>query len=153
MKRYIQNRRFDPARILFVRAGMLENPRTEFWLVPAGADSSEIIDGKDYGEGKWSYDLSSVTRPFILEGDYTDVYGLCPTPDLFPNLLKANPKMRGNIVIYATSRAIFRKSEKDILSRLTKAGIERKRLRTFFVRKTKFDMEMQALQPEYWLLP
>lgn len=61
---HIKLRRYDPSRILFISGGFREEQKTEFWLVPKGADlpkPTPTLDKMDYRKG----------QPFC---DYRDFY-------------------------------------------------------------------------------
>jgi hypothetical protein len=69
---------------------------------------------------------------------------------LYAEFLKANPRMRGNVVIGASSAAAYRRRAREKLDELAGMGVARKRLRTFFV-KVKPNLLQESV--EYWLLP
>ena len=149
---WIGMRGFDAIRINIIRVPDSENAKTEFWLVPAGATPPEI-DGI-----LWSYDLSSQTKAFSLGTEFSDGIGGCNpgNPYLYAEFLKANPKMRGNIVIHAVSPENYRRAAKATLDDLAQKGVARGRLKTFFVKvKPKGPPEFWFTleSTEYWLVP
>lgn len=143
---WMEMRRFDSSRINIIRAAGGENAKTEFWIVPLGATPPEI-----YGVS-WSYDLSARTKAFLLGTEFSDGIGGCDpgNPYLYAEFLKANPKMRGNIVIRASSAANYRHTAKETLDELVEKRVSRGRLKTFFVKvKPNFQQE----STEFWLVP
>ena len=123
-------KRFDESRISVIQGETREDPKTEFWLVPAGATPPEI------NGVPWSYDLSNQTEAFHLGTEFSDGVAGCDggNPYLYAEFLKANSSMRGNIVIGASSTANYRLRAKETLDELIKKGVSRGRLKTFFVK-------------------
>jgi hypothetical protein len=144
---WMELRRFDASRITVVQdATGGGDARTEFWLVPAGATPPEI-DGVP-----WSYDLSNLAEPYLLGTEYSDGVAGCTggNPYLYAEFLKANPKMRGNIVIGASSPKNYRRRAGQLLDMLGEKGVLRRRLKTFFV-KVKPNLLQESV--EFWLIP
>ncbi|MCA1613314.1 MAG: hypothetical protein LC800_03970 [Acidobacteria bacterium] len=138
--------RFEPGRIDLVRGEADGESRIEFWLVPAGA-APPASDGT-----RWSYGLPRQAKPFLLGTEFSDGVGGCggDSPFLYAAFLKANPGMRGNMVIGASSAAAYRRRAREKLDELAEMGVARKRLKTFFVR-VKPNLLRESV--EYWLLP
>ncbi len=139
-------RRFDPGRVDIIHGESDGEPSIEFWLVPAGA-APPPVNGV-----RWSYGLPRLTKPFLLGTEHSDGVGGCDgdSPALYAEFLKANPAMRGNMVIGASSPAAYRRRAKEKLDELAELGVARRRLRTFFVR-VKPNLLQESV--EYWLLP
>lgn len=140
-RNYIKVRGVDQSRFVFVNGrGRTRKPIIEFWLVPAGAEPpspTELPEDEEAeSEGEIKEESVDKTKPYIFSSEYYDgvqCYGESSEIDLegYAQILKENPKARGNIVIIVFSKAEFRKKEKEIARFLTKKGIARKRLRTF----------------------
>lgn len=72
VKNFIRFLRLDPARFMVVRGGFLKKPKTEFWIVPAGAEAPKLIPaprildefGK-LGRAQWKKRLANVEAKFI----------------------------------------------------------------------------------------
>jgi hypothetical protein len=138
--------RFDAGRVEVFRGESDGEPRIEFWLVPAGA-APPAVNG-----ARWSYALPRQAEPFLLGTEFSDGVGGCggDSPQLYAEFLKANPGMRGNVVIGASSAAAYRRRAKEKLDQLAGMGVARKRLKTFFVRVKPNRLQESV---EYWLLP
>lgn len=153
IKNYIRLRRYDPERIVLIRGKNNAEAGMQFWTVPSGVDISEIQNLKadeDFGADDWSYDLSNIKKPFILGTQICDYDCESFNFKLYAEYLKANPKSRGNIVIYETTQTKFRQTAKEIIDELVNLGVLRRQLKAIFVR-TK---ENNSVQPiEIWLLP
>jgi len=139
-------RRFDPGRVDVIHGESNEKPSIEFWLVPAGA-TPPPVNGV-----RWSYGLPRLTKPFLLGTEFSDGVGGCngDSPFLYAEFLKANPGMRGNMVIGASSAAAYRRRAREKLNELAEMGVARQRLKTFFVR-VKPNLLQESV--EHWLLP
>lgn len=137
---------FDAGRVDVIRGEADGESRIEFWLVPAGA-TPPAVNGV-----RWSYVLPPHTKPFLLGTEFSDGVGGCygDSPFLYAEFLKANPGMRGNMVIGASSAAAYRRRVREKLDELAGMGVARKRLKTFFVR-VKPNLMRESV--EYWLLP
>lgn len=144
IKGITERKNFYEARLIVVRGKESDEPHTEFWLVPPGADKPDI------DEAKWDLTFPENQKPFVHYASEWDV--LCPGGGqlkVFSEYLTENPKARANIVIYAKSKAEFQKQKAEFSDELTeKYKILPKRIRYFFV-KGKFDSENYEL----WLLP
>lgn len=148
MRSYLNMRKFDPTRVVFISGGLKGNLTVEHWIVPAGADSP-TVKGDDLPEKDTAdtpkesasdtgteTDAIDKTKPYIFSSEFYDgytCYGEENEIDLegYAQILKENPKSRGNIVISLMTKQEFREKEKEILDFLTSKGINRKRLRTF----------------------
>ncbi len=144
IKGIIELKKFSEDRLIVVRGKESDEPHTEFWLVPPGADKP------DFDEAKWDLTFSTTQKPFIHYASEWDV--LCPyggIMKIYSEYLTENPKARANIVIHAKSKAEFQKQKAEFSDELTeKYKISPKRIRYFFV-KRKSDSESYEL----WLLP
>jgi hypothetical protein len=136
----------DTGRVEVIRGEADGESRIEFWLVPAGA-IPPAIDGV-----RWSYKLPGQAKPFLLGTEFSDGVGGCygDSPFLYAEFLKANPGMRGNMVIGESSAAAYRRRAREKLDELAGMGVARRRLKTFFVR-VKPNLLQESV--EYWLLP
>jgi hypothetical protein len=139
-------RRFDASRINVIRSADSDEAKTEFWIIPAGAMPPEV------NGSPWSYDLSEQTKPLLLGTEHSDGVAGCVggSPYLYAEFLKANPKLRGNIVIGASSTADYRRRARETLDELNEKGVSRGRLKTFFV-KVKPNLLQETT--EFWLVP
>lgn len=145
IKGIIGFRNFYEDRFVIARGKESDEPHTEFWLVPAGANKP------DFDEAKWDLTFPKNQKPFIYYSSKEDV-GPCPGAanlEIYSEYLTENPKARANIVIYAKSKAKFEKEKKNLLDELVKKyKISPKRIRFFFVKENS-DYESYEL----WLLP
>ena len=143
---WIGIRNFDKSRTQIIRGEFRENAKTEFWIVPPGADLPAFT-----GE-TWSYDLSHLTKPWVIGTEYADGIGGCQGYDFgnFIDFLKENPNMRGHIVIGESSRAKFRRAENEFRKTLAENKIPKRRVRAFFV---KVEPNRLAEYRELWLVP
>lgn len=150
----IKWRNFDAWRITFINCGGRSKKATiEFWIVPAGAD---IPKPEPPVETESDFDTTedkpetNPTKPYIFSAIYEDGF-VCIGDNVeldlegYAQVLKENPKSRGNILISTMTKAEFRQKEKEILNFLTPKGIKRQRLRTFH-QKTFGGVEL-------WVLP
>lgn len=151
IKNFIKLRRFDPSRFVFLSGGGDSPAEIELWLVPPGADPP--MPNTSALQTRTPEKFQMPTEPFIFSDEYADGVGGCSPPldvEGYAALLKEYPKSRGNIVIFETSQKLFRQKEKEILNQLTKSGITRNRLRTFFKKVEAIQLQ-EAVQ--LWLLP
>jgi hypothetical protein len=144
---YMRLRSMNPSRIVFVNGGVAQMLNMEFWIVPAGADSDLIWSDSYYVDIPDSKETKKVpepepidkTKPYVFSEEYYDgvvCYGEVDKMDLagYAEILKENPKSRGNIVITLMTKKEYREKRKEILEFLTGQGIAGKRLRTFHVK-------------------
>lgn len=155
MRNWTKTRNFDATRIVFTRGGgNNQKAEIELWLLPPGAEPPEVTAPESSTEPESSNESpAGNSKPFIFGSIFADHIGGCTTDydlDLYAETLRTNSKMRGNIVIYEVSNKAFRKSEKEILDQLTKNGVARKKLKTFYV-KVKPNQLREGV--ELWLLP
>jgi hypothetical protein len=119
----------------------------EFWKIPDGANPPDLSGDT------WLPPSRDVTKPFIF--GYEDNIGECPTlvPRKFAELLLANRGSRVHIVIKAgrweggESKGF---ADGTIKTLVEKFKVERKRIRTFYVRQKKANSMTYA---EYWFVP
>ncbi len=119
-----------------------ENLTVQFWIVPAGADKPEYI------EGNWSYELE-VKKSFIFQRTYLmdDICPSFPNVKLYSEFLRANQNLRGNIVIYEENLEKFRQKQKELLNELVKEyKIPHSGIKFFFVEEATSGLE-------FWLVP
>lgn len=138
-------RNFDKERLIIVRGKESEDPHTEFWLVPAGADKP------NFDEAKWNLTFSKSQKPFIYYASKGD-FNPCPgagNMKIYSEYLTENPQARANVVIYAKSKAKFQKEKKILSNELIKNyKIPPKRIKFFFEKEIS-DYENYEL----WLVP
>ncbi len=138
-------RRFDATRLLIIKEKDGDDPKVQFWKVPAGAEKP------NFDEVGWNYDLSDRKKPFVF---YTteNEDGLCPSGHRlkdYSNYLSANSDFRGHIVIFAKSQNQFQKQKSELINDLTKKNnLSSTRLRFFF----KYENN-EYTQYELWLVP
>lgn len=131
-------------RFKIIRAKESDEPHTEFWLVPSGADTP------DFEEVKWNLTLPKNQKPFVYYAQNWNI--LCPVAkvtEIYAEYLTADPKVRANIAIFAISNAEFQKQKTEFSKDLIeKQKIPASRVRFFFA-KVKPNLENYEL----WLLP
>ena len=134
--------RRDKSRYVFAHGEDKDNLVTQFWIVPAGADKPQYI------EGNWSYEIEP-KKPFIFYNSFWQD-GICPyLPrfELYSKFLTANQNLRGNVVIYEKNAKKFRQVEKKLLDDLvTNYKVQRNLIKFFFVKKDISGVE-------FWLVP
>ena len=117
---------FDTNRIQVLRGAESATLKVQLWK---SSGKGEKPVGTDT-----NFDYTLKTEKPIVFSDYTDdPGGLCPGIDdvkVFGDFLRANPQLKGNIVIYKNAEGSFQKAKSDILSRLD--SISPNRLRFFF---------------------
>lgn len=136
---WIKIRRFDSSRITIIRGGGdSEKAEVELWRVPPGANPPEVKSLPETIVQETPKVVISRTEPYIFSSEYYDGIAGCGGDDAsgldlegFAEMLKENPKSRGNIVIIELTKNEFLKKEKEILQFLTQQKIARKRLKTF----------------------
>ena len=67
----LETRGLEKDRFKIIRGKEIEEPHTEFWLVPAGADKP------DFDEAKWDLTFSKNQKPFVYYSSKND-FGVCP---------------------------------------------------------------------------
>ncbi len=149
IREYIKMRRLDFNRYMFLNGDGDSSVVIEFWLVPNGAEPP--APKKSVDETSEKFEMP--TEPFVYTEKFSYAAFGCTTPldvEGYIAILKQYPKSRGNIVIYERSQRVFRQKEKEILAQLTKRGIARKRLKTFF---KLVDSEAPNEGIKLWILP
>ncbi len=141
----VESRRFDDSRLVVVRiGGEGELPFTQFWLVPPGAEKPAYVEIQP------DFKIPENGKPFIFN---STAWADGPCPDglqlkLYSDYLKANPDIRGHVVIFKASDAEFRKEKTGILTKLAgRYKIAPNQLRFFFVKETDYSYT------ELWLVP
>lgn len=155
MRNWIRVRGFGPSRIVFVNGGGGGGNKTtvEMWLVPPGAELPQPSPPpKDEAEAISEKEAVDKTKPYIYGSKFVNGVEGCDEYDLegYAEALQENSESRGNIVVFETSRKLFRITEKEILEELAKSGVARNKIKTFFV-KVKPDQLREGI--ELWLLP
>ena len=112
------------------------------WRVPPGAVPPTLGGNPDASNPTAPSVGPERTRPYIFTTliPFTDGVEGCGTvfdPDGYAELLLAEPKARGNVVIYQSSPRRFRAEEKQILGELAQRGVDRRRLKTTFKRSSR----------------
>lgn len=134
-RNWINIKRFDPSRITFMRGGgNSDKAEIELWLVPSGANPPEVKSMPETVVQETEKETPKPIEPYIFSSEYYDGIAGCEEElnlEGFAEMLKENPKSRGNIVIMELTRSGFLKKEREILRFLTKQGISRQRLKTF----------------------
>lgn len=147
-RRFLQNsirfRKFDSSRLTFLTA-VSDDPRTEFWLVPPGAEAPASRPS-DFDP------IKRETKPYIFGLESSDGVAGCEEspydPHAYADELKGR-KDRGKLVIRETSLAKFRRKEREIRDALRDAGVTQSRVRSQFI---KVSRPLQA-SVELWVLP
>lgn len=138
-RNWVKIKGFDPSRITIIRGSSdSEKAEVELWRVPPGADPPEVKSLSETVVQENEKVALNRTEPYIFSSEYYDGIAGCGSDDGsgldlkgFAEMLKENPKSRGNIVIIELTKNEFLKKEKEILQFLTKQKIARKRLKTF----------------------
>ena len=148
-KRIIQanlfSRQFDRDRIQFRFRPKAVSSSTQFWRVPAGAQTPASEVFKDPNR-----DLS---KPFLFgQSERHDLAGICPTfsPEVFADLITNQPDSRARLVIFGPTAALRRKaadSELEIFLRYTE--LSKRQIEFYFVPRPDWDYTMT----EYWYIP
>ncbi|HLM61960.1 MAG TPA: hypothetical protein VK308_14235 [Pyrinomonadaceae bacterium] len=143
----IKFRGFDKNRIEVVRGALGKNIKIQFWKVPKGQEPPSVK--KD----NWSYKLPDLAKPFVFF-NYEDIICLSsPSPIKdYADILLANPKARGHLVIRDKTNKKFRKTEIEVLDELVnKYKIPRRRLKVFNVINKK--PLLSSPDVEFWIVP
>lgn len=153
IKAHVRIRGFEKDKLKVIRATGKTPAKVQLWLVPFGAEMPKFT------KTKWDFTLPKGTKPYIFSAT-ADNDGICSSYEYlrlnyFAEHLEANPVARGNLVIKERSWGRFRNEKAHIIRLLVdKYGIDRKRLRFFFVRERKYKGdEFYYPQVEVWLLP
>jgi len=143
----INFRRFDKNRIKVVRGSLGENIKIQFWRVPKGREIP-FIKKED-----WSYKLSDSIKPFIFVNYEGTECPSLPSPiKHYADVLLANPKARGHLVIRGKTNKNFRETEVDVLNELvTKYKVPRGRLKIFHQLHKK--PQLLDTNVEFWIVP
>jgi hypothetical protein len=136
-----------PQAIPIVRGKLIPDGRIQFWTIPRGAAKPELETAV------WSYVLPEGTKPFIVLQDSD--YGVCPSYQavrMYADLLRANPRARGNIVVRANDARTFRKEVAELESTLVRGlRVPRKQLRFYSAKPTVRGVRFADV--EYWIVP
>lgn len=152
IENWVKTRQYDPSRITFLDGTVQVEAKTQFWLVPPGAEAPgvEPDDPKAVEMPQPAAPAATdPTKPYIFTAEYSDGIDGCKDPfdkEGFAQTLKDEPGARGNIVIRANDRAAYRKAEREILAELASLGVKVSRLKTFYVKDSLFSIEL-------WFLP
>jgi hypothetical protein len=132
-------------RLEFLISDDQNEPRWEFWKIPAGA-----TEPNHKGE-KWTLPPANLTKAFIY--DYEDENGICSTFVIrkYAELLIKNPGSRAHIVVKKST--IYPYSVKGFADQWIKElsttySIPKKRIRVFYVRG-----DNPLTYAEFWFVP
>jgi len=142
---HLKWRKFSTERIKVIHLAEGDRFGIELWKVPRGADDPFSA------HQEVEYSLASLTKATVFGNKFSEG---CFTFDaeLYSNYLKANPLLRGNIVVYEKSPGKARKSGKDTVNKLVKKfHIARDRLRVFYGNYQEYFLGYSDV--EYWLVP
>lgn len=142
LKTFIRFRNFDIKRIKFLHGGDEENLRTQLWK------SSDNISKPDVKEIEWNYKLPPAMKPLKMHMDswISEVCDEIFSLEYYSKFLRANPNIRGNIVIIGSNMDKFHKVENNLSRKLTgKYKVSRHQLKFFYVKNRNSDVE-------YWLV-
>lgn len=154
IENWVKRQHFDTSRITFLDGTAQVEAKTQFWLVPPGAESPRVEpdDPKALAmpEPQRVAPIEPTT-PYVFSNEIVDgVAGCGGSEGLdvagFIEELKQHPSYRGNIVIKRPTRTEFLRMEKQLLSEVSAAGIARARIKTFFVKNNFKNVEL-------WILP
>ncbi|HKP69862.1 MAG TPA: hypothetical protein VJV05_11310 [Pyrinomonadaceae bacterium] len=148
VRSHVLLRKFDPARLRFVRAEG-DTLKYAFWRLPAGSAMPELF-------GTDNTYIIDVAKPMMLYADYPyGDGGLCPAVErreLFTFFLAANPTSRAKVVIRGHSRRETARIQRE-LSRFLVNENEFDSLRIEFVHTSREDGRGFGPSTEYWFLP
>ena len=134
-------RNFPKDKLTIIRR-YSDRPKVQFWIVPATADQN--FEGEE-----WSLTLPSSTRPFIF---WKTNDGGCPgnPRERYAQILAANPKAHGNIVLRGTGLEM-RRAKKGLIKELVDSfGIARSKLRFYLVPENR---NFGFADYELWIVP
>jgi hypothetical protein len=154
IENWVSRQHFDPSRITFMDGTVQVEAKTQFWLVPPGAETPKVKpdDPKALAMPEpQRIESAEPATPYVFSNEIADgVAGCGGSEGLdvsgFIEELKGHPAYRGNIVIKRPTRTEFLRMEKQLLSDLAASRIARVRIRTFFVKSDFEDVEL-------WVLP
>lgn len=130
-------RKFDEERWVTVKDENSKEYKIQMWKVPKGAEMPFSF------KREFDYSLS-LRKPLLFYGLEE---GNCPEADhykMFCDFLRANPNLRGNVVVYEKTLNQFRKIKRELLKK--SISISPNRLR-FFSRKSSYSFF------QLWLIP
>lgn len=134
-------RDFNDNRLLVVRGKDSGDFKIQIWKVSNSAEKPFDFNSK------FEYSLP-IKDPVNLSDFTFDAGGLCPyldTQKIFIDLLRANPNLRGNIVVHRKPLLEFRKEKEAILKDIK--DISPTRLRIFHSKQDSLVLN------EFWLVP
>jgi len=146
---HIGLRKFDPSRITFLDGPLRKNARTQFWLVPAGAEPPQPESGP-------MPDLPAepkTTKPYLYGAEYADgipgCNGMSYDVESYAREL-ATTKARGRIIIGEATQSRFTRERRGISTVLTKNHVPSSRV-TFVFKKVR--PKQLAESVELWVIP
>ena len=143
IKAVIRFRKIPTNQIVILYGKDEDNFRTQFWIVPDGADKPAFT------EEKWDYKLPPNTEAFIVKKDswIGEVCFASYDINFYSKVLLASPDFKGHLVIYNKSANKFYQKEKQLLRELiSKNKVPRQQLKFFYVKSKTPDVE-------YWFVP
>lgn len=144
-------RRFDPSRVTFIDGPLMKDAKTQFWIVPVGAESPV----PEAGEGAVPAVVVAVeTKPYLYAAEYLDgIPGCSGDPfDLadYAVVLNTEPRSRGRIGIAETSLAKYNRKRREILAELKTGGVPATRITTVYKRVAPGQLLETT---ELWVIP
>ena len=133
-------RRAEMSRIRLVRGPENGEARMKFWLVPVGANEPDIT------ATVWDLGIPSKTKPFYFFADGDSICMYHTAAERIKELLKANPKLRVNVVVNSGNLKTYQKLRLETIGSFGHEYSER--LRFFHVRDS-----YPESRREYWLVP
>ncbi|MEP7213467.1 MAG: hypothetical protein ABI791_10345 [Acidobacteriota bacterium] len=151
---FLKIRKFDRDRIEFVEGRPERDGKTQFWLIPAGAEPPAIVLDEGTAQPPAETVIPVIEEPYLYAEQHSDGIPGCGGNlyDLgeYAAALKADPASRGRIVIGESSRSKFASAGREILSELANYGIKRSRMSLVY----KFVRPLRAAEStELWIMP
>ena len=134
--------KLDLNKIRVVRGHELDQLEVRMWIAQPG------LNEPSYESVSWPEETYDLSKPFVYGATFIDE--VCQTfmPELYADLIKANPNIRGRVVIYPYPGLSKWKMAEEWINTLTKEyGIPRDRLRLYFG-KPSYNINV-----EFWIVP
>ncbi len=159
-KWHVPYRRFDPARVKFLRGEDFDQTTFRFWLVPEGAEppAPEIPYSPARVEKQTLFDSSAIVSiiggkvnfGFDVKGDGEPCdWGLLL--DHYAEALAEDADLIGHLVVYSDKKRgrsfVNRAAQMTVKELASKHGVPAKRLKTAYAGKSEFS------KMELWLVP
>ena len=130
IRKALEFRRYDPSRVTIVRAGFWKNARTEFWIVPPGAEIPRATTTAEMFDGFKKLTGEKVRARL----------------DALSVKLRADPNLLGYIVIYDSKNEISMRENQ--IKRFTGSG--KSDLSKVTIKKNE---SKDGLRTEIWTIP